>query len=869
MLAAVILAPQVPAIARAEDETQPAIDFSRQIRPILSSKCFRCHGPDEDQREGDLRLDVAEVAYGRVIVPGDANASKLIHRITSRDPDKQMPPPDSKLALTPAEISLLEQWVSQGAEYSLHWAFAKPQQPAAPTPKNQLWSRNEIDKFLLKRLEDEALDPSPEADKVTLIRRLSFDLTGLPPTIEEVDRFLVDERPRAYESLVDRLLASQHYGERMAQDWLDLARYGDTNGYENDSDRQMWLYRDWIINALNTNLPFDQFTIEQIAGDLLPHANDSQRIASGFNRNTTYNEEGGADPEEFAVVYAVERASTTATVFLGLTMGCAQCHDHKYDPISQKEFYQFYAFFNSVDGEKGATGHDIPLPPLISLATKEQTVELDRTRRELAELATRIAEAVARVEVAPAAAGADQTRADAVAGKQAEKEKKDAQTVKYFAAQAAWEEHEMQQQEKSKLPADVLMLVKLEADKRSSEQRQQLRDYFVEHAYSQAKQIFEPLHQQQANLKKQAEAIDKAVATTMVMKKMEQRRPAHLLIRGDFQQKGEQVEPDVPAIFPPLPAQRARDRLALAEWLVDEDNPLLARVAVNRLWKQFFGSGLVKTMEDFGVRGEYPSHPKLLDWLATEFVRSRWNVKALQKKIVMSTTYRQASRYRPDAARIDPYNRLLARQNRFRFTAEGIRDTALAVAGLLNEDIGGPSVYPYQPADYYSDKGRWKWPQSKGQDLYRRGLYTYWRRTTTYPTFGIFDAPSRETCTVERPRTNTPLQALVTLNDPTFVEAARVFAERIMRQGGTSTDDRLKFAFRATLARSPDERDCEILRGVYADRLANYTVATQAASALVQQGEHPTPADLDPIQLAAWTNIANVLLNLDETITRE
>ena len=852
--------------ARADELPDDNVDFSRQIRPILSGKCFNCHGPDEQQRKGDLRLDVAEGAR-QSIVPGDAKKSELVQRITSKDPDSRMPPKDSNVQLSADEISLLTKWVSQGADYSVHWSFDKPQ-PAEVPALDKEWGRNEIDAFILKRLAAAELQPSSETDKVTFIRRLSLDLTGLPPTIEEVDRFLADTHPAAYERLVDRLLSSPHYGERMAQDWLDLARYGDTNGYENDSDRQMWLYRDWVINAFNANMTFDQFTREQIAGDLLPDASNSQKIASGFNRNTTYNEEGGADGEEFMVVYAVERASTTATVFLGLTLGCAQCHDHKYDPISQQEFYQFYAFFNSVDGEKGATGHDIPLPPLLSLPTTEQTANLNRTREELAEVEARVKDELAKVAIVsvPAREENDTESSSVPDGSEEEQDKKEERP--YFNAQVAWEQHE-KEKEKSELPKEILELVKLDPQTRNDEQRKQLCDYFVQHAYAPSRRTFEPLNKRQDELKKRADETEKSIPTTMVMKEMAERRPAYLLIRGDFQQRDKQVEPNVPAIFPPLPTDQPRNRLGLAHWLTDANNPLVARVAVNRLWKQLFGAGLVSTMEDFGVRGEHPSHPELLDWLATEFLRTDWDVKALQKKIVMSSAYRQSSRYRPDAAKVDPYNRLLARQNRFRLTGEEIRDTALAVSGLLSNELGGRSVFPYQPEGYYSDKGRWKWNQSKGVGLYRRGLYTFWRRTTPYPTFSIFDAPSRETCTVERPRTNTPLQALVTLNDPMFVEAARVFGERILREGGDSMDDKFGFAFRATLAREPDEHDRAILTKIYADQFAKYSADSEAAAALIKQGEYPSPEHVDPVELAAWTTAANVLLNLDETVTRE
>ena len=877
-IATVLLAVYLQPGQAASSETTK-VNFSRQVRPLLSDRCFRCHGPDDNSRAGDLRLDLRAAAHQSAIVAGNIQDSELVKRITTNDPEQRMPPVDSKLELSSEEVALLTRWVAQGADYTIHWSYEKPRRPILPETRKNVWARNEIDAFVLARLQAARLEPSPVADRVTLIRRLSLDLTGLPPSIHEVEQFVNDQRTKAYEKLIDRLLASQHYGERMAQDWLDLARFGDTNGYENDSDRSMWLYRDWVINAFNTNMPFDRFTIEQIAGDLLPDADISQKIASGFNRNTTYNEEGGADAEEFRVVYAVERASTTSTVFLGLTLGCAQCHEHKYDPISQKEFYQFYAFFNSVDGELGATGHDIPLPPILSLPTGKQAVTLERVMTELTELEARIKSEVAKVDIAAGpdqtnSAGPDETstsdnrEAAAGLGDIVKAGNTNPPEPTHFETQPAWEEFE-QTREKSKLPKEIFKLVRLKASDRDDEQEQQLHDYFVQYAYAPTKDSFEPLNKRQTELTQEKEKLDKAIPTTMVMVEMDERRPAFVLVRGDFQTKADEVTPNVPAIFPPLPPDKPRTRLGLAYWLTDADNPLVARVAVNRLWGQFFGAGLVRTMEDFGVRGEFPSHPELLNWLATEFVRTGWNVKGLQKKIVMSATYRQSSRWRTDAAAVDPYNALLPRQSRFRLSAEGIRDVALTVSGLLNDEIGGPSVYPYQPEGYYSDKGRWKWPQSKGDDLHRRGLYTFWRRTTTYPTFRIFDAPSREVCTVSRPRTNTPLQALVTLNDPTFVESARVFAERILRNDGLSLEDRLTFAFRSTLSRLPNTDELQMLHKIHDEQLTRFQADNAAATALTKRGDEPVVNDSGVATLAAWTTIANVLLNLDETLTRE
>ncbi|MEX1230594.1 MAG: PSD1 and planctomycete cytochrome C domain-containing protein [Planctomycetaceae bacterium] len=848
----------------ADEPAAGKIDFGRQVIPILAGKCFACHGPDEKQRQAELRLDIAEKAHEKAIIPGNAAESEMISRISSQDPAIQMPPPDSKLTLSPEEIAVLTQWVAEGGDYTVHWAYQKPVRPELPTTKRERWSRNDVDPFVLKTLEDNGLEPSAEADKLTLIRRLTLDLTGLPPTIDDVERFLQDDRLDAYERLVDRLLASQHYGERMALEWLDVARYGDTNGYESDSDRSMWLYRDWVINAFNTNMPFDRFTIEQIAGDMLPHADKSQIVASGFNRNTTYNEEGGADPDEFRIVYAVERASTTGTVFMGLTFGCAQCHEHKYDPISQKEFYQFYSFFNSVDGELGATGHDIPLPPMISLPTKEQTLQLYSIRTEIEGVNATIKAEVAKVTRASVAAEFPGPPALPV---DADKEPKP-EDVTHFFAQPDWERYELKL-EKSRVPDEILQIIKIDDDARTDEQQQKLHDYFVEHAYATKKNAFDALRKQRDELTSREAGVNKSIPTTMIMRDPAEKVPAYVLIRGDFLQKGDQVSPDVPAIFPPLGPEQPRNRLGLAHWLTSPDHPLTARVTVNRLWKQFFGAGLVRTMEDFGVRGDLPSHPELLDWLATEFVRTGWNVKQMQKLMVMSAAYRQSSTYRADAAAIDPYNRWLARQNRFRLTAEEIRDTALAVSGLLNDEVGGPSVYPYQPEGFYAGKGRWSWATSQGDDLYRRGLYTFWRRTTTFPTFAIFDAPTRETCTVDRPRTNTPLQALVTLNDPTFVEAARVFGERILRTAADTPEAKLKFAFRTALTRAPDEQELQILLKVFHTQFEKYAAAPEAAAELIKHGAYRVADDLDPVQLATWTAVANVLLNLDETITRE
>ena len=683
------------------------------------------------------------------------------------------------------------------AESDLHWAFAPRVRPPPPAVQNPSWPRGPIDRFVLARLEKAGLTPSPEANRFALVRRLSLDLRGLPPTLAEVDAFLQDESPYAYERVVDGFLADPAYGEKMATDWLDLARFGDTNGYQDDGIRSMWPYRDYVIEAFNANLPYDQFTRENLAGDLLPNATLQQKIASGFNRNHRFNEEGGSDPEEFLVVYAVDRTNATATTWLGLTFECAQCHDHKYDPISQKEYYQLYAFFNSVKDELGVSKARRQ-PPYVMLPTPDQEKkmrELDVSLRHVAE--------ERKVYLETQETGT-----------------------------TAWEQ----------LRRSILVLFE---------------------------RTLWRLAERRWDLEEAKKRVDRDIATTFVMEPSAPRRQAFILRRGSFQDKGDPVSPDVPVILPPLKSER-RDRLALARWLTDPDHPLVTRVVVNRVWKQLFGVGIVKTVNDFGTRGDLPSHPALLDWLTTEFVRLGWDVKALQRLIVMSATYRQNAARQGAGVDVDPENRLFWRAPRYRLGAEEIRDNALAIAGLLSSKIGGPSVMPYQPANYFADKsGDWRWAPSPGDDQYRRGLYTFWRRTTPYPTLMIFDAPSREVCTAERPRTNTPLQALVTLNDPVFVEAARAFAQRVLVKGPEPEEEKLVFGFRVALAYHPSAQQIAVLRDVLHAERARYRADLEAAAELVHQGQYPQPADLDVVEIAAWMSVTSVLLNLDETITRE
>ena len=760
-----------PPAAKADD----LLDFNRDIRPILSNHCFPCHGPDAKTRQAKLRLDVRWQAIEKgAVVPGQPRASELLSRIEHSDQVKRMPPATTGKTLTPAQKNKLQHWIAEGANYDTHWAWVPPVRPAIPAGKNVAWPRNQIDYFILSQLEQVGLTPSPEASRSTLIRRLSLDLTGLPPSPEEVEGFINSSSEHDYNDLVERLLASTRFGERMAQHWLDLARYADSDGYHDDTNRSMWPYRDYVISSFNQNKPFDTFTREQIAGDQIPDATREQKVGSAFHRNGPTSSEGGANPDEYRIKYAVDRVNTTAAVWLGVTLQCAECHDHKFDPFSQREFYQFMAFFDQVPGNHLFRG--LYAPPSITLPSVDQSNQL--------------------------------TKLEAVVTKL---EKKDEN-----------EEEENNTQ---------LMAAKKERD--------EFRD---------------------------------TIPQLRVMQDSEIQQPTHVLVRGDFRQPAERVHPGVPAVFPPLP-EVTSPRLALAEWLVSADNPLPARVIVNRFWAMLFGRGIVKTAEDFGSQGEPPSHPKLLDWLALEFITSGWDVKHLLKYIVTSSTYRQSSAANAEQWRADPENRLLARGARFRLPAEMIRDNALYISGLLKEKIGGPSAKPYQPSGLWkemsygnsSEKG---YQQDHGDNLYRRGIYTFWKRSILYPAFAIFDAPNREECTVRRPRTNTPLQAFVTLNSTAFVEAARVFAERILREE-LGPEDRIDLAMEIALARPPSAVEKETLQGLLADMKAHYQTEPDEACRIIAVGEWPVATDFSPVTLAAWTSVAQAILNLDETQTKE
>jgi hypothetical protein len=704
-----------------------------------------------------------------------------------------MPPPKSGHQLSAAEKQLLRRWVEQGAPWGQHWAYEPPQRPSLPTVKDASWVRNGIDYFILARLEQEGLRPTAAASKETLIRRVTLDLTGLPPTPREVDAFLADHSPEAYEKLVDRLLVSPRYGERLAMDWLDGARYADTNGYQNDFARTMWPWRDWVIRAFNRNLPFDRFVIEQIAGDLLPGATLEQRIATGFNRNNRTVTEAGSIDDEWRVENNVDRVETTATVFLGLTLGCARCHDHKFDPMSQREFYQFFAYFNSIN-EKGVyTEQPGNVAPLIVLSTPTDTEQLRQLDISLA--------------------AAEKTLAQ-----------QQAVHVAIF-------------------PPDGRAL--RTAQRNVDRLRREKGDY------------------------------QKRIPSVMVMEELPKPRDTFLLKRGryDMPDKTQKVEPGVPSCLSPLPAGAPPNRLGLARFLVDPANPLTARVAVNRYWQRYFGTGLVKTAENFGVQGEAPSHPELLDWLATEFIRIGWDVRAMQRLIVTSATYRQSSVATPALLQRDPENRLLARGPRFRLPAEVVRDNALAVSGLLVEKLGGASVKPYQPAGMWEElaggAGEGPYVQAKGADLYRRSLYVYRKRTVPHPLLTTFDAPSNEVCQVRRSRTNTPLQALGLLNDVTYVEAARHLAQLMLREGGVSPEERLTYAFRRATARLPRSEELQILmRGLERYQRA-FRADVEAARRFVRHGDSPVDPMLDPAELAAYMAVADIILNLDETITKE
>lgn len=822
----------------------PALDFNRDIRPILSENCFYCHGQDANKRKADLRLDVRDVAISSgAIAPENVAASQLIARINSADPNEMMPPADSNRRLSPEQKKTLERWIAEGAPYAAHWAFVAPKRPQEPKVKQADWVRTPIDRFVLAKLEAEGLAPSPEADRAALIKRLASDLTGLPPTPEEVDAFVADADPQAYEKLVDRLLASPHYGERMALDWLDAARYADSNGFQQDGDTWQWIWRDWVVRAINEDLPFDQFTVWQLAGDLLPNATIDQKIASGFNRNHLLNGEGGAIAEEQRYVNLFDRIDTTATTWLGLTMACAQCHDHKYDPLTQRDYYGLLDAFNRVP-ESGTpqffSSRIRVANPVIELPTPEY-------QAKVAEFESQIAAASGPAKIAADAAYQGWLAGLLADGKPAEgKGLPDA-----LAAILRKAEGERSEEEKKSLEAG-------------------LRKHFDEKVRPGLAGKIPPLAQLDSlNGQLNGYRGDK-LPRVMVMSD-ERPRETTILNRGDYLSPGEKVSFNTPAFLPPLAAEAPRNRLGFAQWLVSPEHPLTARVQVNRMWQYFFGTGIVKTAEDLGVQSEYPLHGELLDWLAVEFRARGWSRKAMHRLIVTSAVYRQSSRTTAEHLARDRENRLYSRASRFRMPSLILRDWALAAAGLLDGRIGGAPVYPYQPEAIWealaiTKERDFTYPMSSGADLYRRSLYTFWRRTVGPA--NMFDASNRQTCRVRQAATSTPLHALTTLNDPTWVEAARVLAEKSLKSSG-DLDGRLVYAFRRVLSRAPGPQDLEALRRLYEKQTAIYRADATSAKELLAVGAAPRDESLDVSEHAALSSVCLAILNLDEALTRE
>jgi len=1001
-MAAFLLADWFSAPLQGEDRLQ----FNRDIRLILSDNCFLCHGPDGNRREADLRLDVRDEAMGhQAIVPGKPDESELVARIDSSDPDTIMPPPDSHKQLSDRQKALLKRWIAEGAEYQGHWAYESPVKPATPEGVNA------IDYLTSEQLAKSALPSAPEADRRTLVRRLYFDLIGLPPAPEHVDAFLADASPNAYEKLVDRLMAMPQYGERMALPWLDVVRFADTIGYHSDNPRNVWPYRDYVIQAFNENKPFDQFTVEQLAGDLLPDSTQEQKVASCFNRLLLSTEEGGAQPKDYEARMLTDRVRAVGTVWLGQTLGCCQCHDHKFDPASLRDFYSLGAFF--ADLQEPIIGRREP--GMIVLDDQQQQ-ELERLRLAVAELQKQYDSPTAEIEairqaweqqIAAELAGElwsglkpDRAESDngvkltvdgdgvistdrnpnggvdtyrlvvktklagitgfrldamehaslpsqgpgragngnfvlnevtvtadgqsvAVARVSATFEQPgfsaaavldgnterlngwavmggtgvpqaigfelaeplgggeeltlgftlqqlhgDNHTLGRFRLAATTSAAPIRMPQVGLPPQDILKILRTEAAQRDDAMRTRLTAYF--HAWTPA---LAEVRARLAAAQKAHADFEAALPRCLVSVSMSNPRTVRILPRGDWMDdSGESVQPAVPAYLPQgnLPRDRRLNRLDLAHWLVSRDNPLTARVFVNRLWKQFFGFPLSKVPDDLGSQGEWPVHPELLDWLACEFMDSGWDVKHLVRTMVSSRTYRQSSTAPREVQERDPDNRLLARQSRFRLDAELVRDNALCIAGLLVPKIGGPSVKPYQPEGYWENLNfpTRTWVADTGEAQYRRGLYTWWQRSFLHPSLLAFDAPSREECAADRTRSNIPQQALVLLNDPTYVEAARVFAARILTEGGADTPARLTWAWRQALQRAPREDEVRVVADLLEKHQAQYAEDAQASAAILEVGLAPAPPDVDPAELAAWTSVARVILNLHETVTR-
>jgi hypothetical protein len=818
----------------AYEELPKEIDFNFHVRPILSDRCFNCHGPDENARKANLRLDVEEAVFSKIpeketfaVLAKKPGKSELIKRILNDDPEQTMPPLESKLALNANEKAILIKWVEQGAEWKTHWAFSPPKKSDLPEVENTSWPRSDIDYFVLDKLESIGLFPSEEANRETLIRRLSFDLNGLPPTLEEIIDFKNDSSEDAYEKLVDRLLASTRYGERWAWEWLDVARYADTNGFQGDLTRDMWPWRDWVIRAFNSNMPYDEFTIKQLAGDLLPNASREDIMATAFNRNHPYNTEGGTIPEETRVVNVFDRVETTATTWLGLTMNCARCHDHKYDAITQKEYYQLFDYFNQTSEEGGVFRGQIA--PVLNLSPKERRDEMDKVKAYADQLVDKVE--TFEIKKFPRDPGLPASESKVAKGLNG---------------------------------LDPRILLK-PADNRGAGEFRVLAEYFKNKDAT-----YGNLLRDVFTKKQNYNELAKISTMVMVMDELDEPRTTYILDRGGYRNPimDEAICMDVPAVLPPLPKGFENNRLALANWLVSEGQPMTARVTVNRYWQQFFGKGIVKTTEDFGVQGALPSHPKLLDWLAVDFQENGWDLKRLFKKIVMSATYRQSSKVTEELLEKDVENTYLARATRMRLPSWMLRDQALYVSGLMVDSIGGKPVKPYQPEGIWSEAtfGFTVYKQDKEDALYRRSLYTFWRRIVG-PTF-LFDNASRQVCTVKSFNTNTPLHALTTLNDITYMEAARVLAERVLMNKKEDTA-RLKFVFKTTTGRTINQSELDILKNRLVELRADYNGAKEEALALTSIGEHRINDTLDLTDHAAYTAICSLLLNLDETINRQ
>ncbi|MBI1334907.1 MAG: DUF1553 domain-containing protein [Armatimonadetes bacterium] len=1020
--------------AQASKKVPEKLDYNRDVRPIIT-KCFTCHGPSAEESAAGLHLDNFKGATKKLdsgmfaIVPGHPEKSELITRINATD-DSLMPPADSHKTLSKDEKKVLYDWIAQGAEYKEHWAFVKPVRPTPPTVKDAKWVTNDIDRFILAKLEKNNLTPEPQADKRTLIRRVTLDLTGLPATPKEVDAFLADKSKGAYEKVVDRLLKSPRYGERMAMDWMDYSRYADSNGYQADFQRFQSRWRDWVINAYNSNMPYDEFTVDQIAGDLLPNATTQQKLATAFNRNHRINTEGGVIAEEWRIENVIDRVETTSAVWLGLTAGCARCHDHKYDPLTQKDFYSLCAYFNNVP--ESGTGVEQPVnhPPLLKAATPTEEATLSTLRKQIqgldkqmdARLTANAPEAAKWTPEAPVPtveqglAGRfvftpetqanykleGQTKFDLgrASGSIAIDDKgfadlgnvgdfdKD-QPFSYGAwvrtetGEGApfsrmddgndyrgwdcflaggkvmahiinkWPENALKIVSKPMMPKNewvhlfftydgsrkpsgfklymdgkpvettveqdslkdtirttvstkigrrttgeffkgqvddfniynrvldasevaklasaspVARFVSIPADKRTAEQKRAIEEYWSLHHDT----TYAKLSEQASMASTKEKTLDDSIPDVMVMAEMPKPRDCYVLIRGEYDKHGPKVEPALPSFLPPMPKGYPNNRLGLAEWIVSPDNPLMSRVTVNRFWERFFGRGLVDTIEDFGTRADWPTHPELLDYLATEFIRLKWDQKAFIKEMVMSSTYRQSSNISVAKLAADPQNKLLSRGPRFRLPGEVIRDQALFASGLLVEKIGGPPVRPYMPEGIWDETNVYgnlrNYKHDMGDGLYRRSLYTIWKRTAAPPNMLLFDVPSRETCRVHRARTDTPLQALTLMNDETYVEAARVLAERMIKEGGATPEGRIKVGFERVLSRMPTDAELKLMAANVKKRVAHFKGDSAAATKLIETGASPVDKTIDPSELAAYTLTASTLLNLDETLNKD